>query len=178
MGQEPCHIDGIGRSQFHRIVEFLVSKSRFYQPLAIIEIAVHFYGRDVLTECRELALLYFAHFAFRVEHVNLDAVYSQKTVCHCAACISRRGNQHVYFAGVVFLADEIRQQPRHEPCPYVLESQGRTVEKFKAVNIVFHLYYRNVETHGIVHDFFQCVFFHVLAEECIRNRVRYFLQAH
>ena len=73
----------------------LVHECRLDEPLAVVEHAVHLDGGDVLSERRELALLYGADFSFGVEHIDMDSVDSEKSVGNCRAGVSRSGDEHV-----------------------------------------------------------------------------------
>ena len=95
LGQEAGHVDGVGGSEFHMLVELFVHESGFHQGLAIVENAIHFQGGDILPQGGELAFLYLANLSFGVEHIHMDALHAQESVGYGRACVPGSSHEHV-----------------------------------------------------------------------------------
>ena len=144
----------------------VVEEGLLHQGLAVVEHAVDLDGGDVLAEGGELALLYLAHLAFGVEHVDVYALHAEETVGYGRAGVAAGGHEHVHPL-LLLLADEVLQQAGHEACAHVLEGQGGAVEEFERVDVLVDLHYRTVEREGVADDAPQVVGGYVLAEERI-----------
>ena len=173
--QETGHIDGIGRSQLHVAVQFLIHESVFHQSLAIVEHAVHFEGGNVLPQCGKLAFLDGTHLAFRIKYIHVDTFHTQKTVGNGTPCITGSSHQHIHLIAP-FLLDEVSQKAGHETRPHVFKGQRGTMEKFQGIDVLRHFHHRTVETQRVVHDLFQRIGRHVLSEESVRHAVGHFLK--
>ena len=90
-----CDIDRVGTCQFHMSVKLLVHKGGLDQCLTVVKCPVDFNRRYIPSQCRELRLLYMTHLSFRIKHVNVYAIHSEKAVGHCAAGIARCGHKHI-----------------------------------------------------------------------------------
>ena len=71
-----------------------------------IERAIYLDGSDVLTECGELAFLYFAYLAFGIEHIHMYAVDAEESVCHSRAGVAAGCHKHVDLL-LALLTDEV-----------------------------------------------------------------------
>ena len=165
MRQETCHIDGIGRSKIHHLIQILIHKRTLYQSLTIIERPIDFKGCNIPAQCRKLLFLYFAYLAFGIKHI------------HMYARIARRSNQDIDFL-ISFPLDKITEQTRHETRPHIFECQRGTVKKFETVYRVMHPYQRNIEAKGIVNDIFKHIGLYVLSEKCFGYNKRNFPKRH
>ena len=134
--QEAGHIDRVGRSQLHVLVQLLVHERRFYQRLAVVEHAIHLKGSDVLTEGSKLALLNLAHLA-----------YGRTRITRCCY-------EHVHFL-LAFLAYEVLKQTSHETGTHILEGEGRTMEQLQRVDVWLHLNHWAVESQGVINNLLQ-----------------------
>ena len=94
--EETSHVDGVGRCQFHVLVQVFVHKGGLDQSLAVVENTVDFQGCDVLSERRELTLLDRTYFTLRVEYEYADALHSQEAVRNGRACVSGSSYQYVH----------------------------------------------------------------------------------
>ena len=81
-------------------VQLLVHERTFHQTLAVVEDPVHLNGRDVLSQRGELTLLDRTDFTLGVEHVDMDALYSQEAVGHGRTCVAARGDKDIDFVGL------------------------------------------------------------------------------
>ena len=203
LGEEACHVDGVGRGEFHVEVEFLVHEGALHHCLAIVEDTVHLDGGDVLSQGGELALLDGRDLALGVEHVDVDAGDAKETVGHGRTGVAGGGNKDidlrsssfllgitqtslvllklrasVYKAVSSLLLVEIAQQAGHEACAHVLEGQCGAVEEFQGVDIVRYLYGRDGERHGVVDNLAQVLGRDVLAEEALCHTEGDFLKRH
>ena len=107
LGQEAGHVDGVGRSQLHVVVQLLVHEGTLHQRLAIVEHAVHLDGGDVLAECGELALLNGRHLSLGIEHIHVDALHAQESVGNGRTRVAAGGHQHVHLFRLALFLDEI-----------------------------------------------------------------------
>ena len=80
LGQETCHVDGIGRGELHVTVQFCIHESVLHQRLAVVEDAIHLDGGDVLPEGGELTLLNGAYLSFGIEYIDMNTFYAKKTI--------------------------------------------------------------------------------------------------
>ena len=149
LGQEARHIDGVGRSQLHVIVELLIHERVLHQRLTVIEDTVDLQCGDVAPQSSELALLDFANFSLGIENIDVDAVDAEEAVCHSRSCVARGCHEHVDLmmdaCSLFVFLDEILQQTGHEAGTHIFESQSRAVEELKAVDVVFDLVDRSVK---------------------------------
>ena len=152
--QEAGHIDRVGRSQLHVLVQLLVHERRFYQRLAVIEHAIHLKGSDVLTEGSKLALLNLAHLALWIEHVNMDSLHAEEAIGYGRTRITRCCYEHVHFL-LAFLAYEVLKQTSHETGTHILEGEGRTMEQLQRVDVWLHLNHWAVESQGVINNLLQ-----------------------
>src|SRR5258708_20777800 len=86
-------IDRVGGGEEDFFIEGGISKRFFYDALAIIEAAVYFQGRDILTEGRQLQFLHAAHFSGRVENDDVDPFHVIESTGYGAACVSGGGDR-------------------------------------------------------------------------------------
>ena len=126
-------------------IQLLIHESSFYQCLAIIKRSVHFERSDVLSQCSELFLLYFADFSFRIEHIYMNTVHTQKAVSHSTSRITGSGYQYIHIL-LTFLLNKVSQQTRHETTAYIFEGQCRSVEKFERVDVIRYFHQRYIKT--------------------------------
>ena len=178
LGQETCHVDGVGRGEFHVLVEFLVHEGALHHCLAIVEDTLHLYGGDVLPEGGELALLDGRDLALGIEHVDMDAGDTEETVGNGRTRIAGGGNKNIDQSVASLLLVEIAKQACHEACAHVLEGQCGSMEKFQGIDIVRYPYGRDVERHGVVDNLAQVLGRDVLAEEALCHTEGDFLKRH
>ena len=77
------------------LVQFLVHEGRLYQRLTIVEDTIYLDSGNVLPQCGKLALLDGRNLTFGIEHINVDALYAQESVGHCATCVAAGSYEHV-----------------------------------------------------------------------------------
>ncbi len=94
--EETGNIDGVGRGELHVAVELLVHERRLHQCLAVVESAVDLQRGNVLPESGELTFLYRAYLPFGIEHVDVNALDTEKSVGNGAARVARGGNKHIH----------------------------------------------------------------------------------
>ena len=152
--QETGHIDRVGRSQLHVLVQLLIHECRLYQSLAVVEYAIHLKGRDVLTQGSKLALLNLAHLALWIEHVNMDSLHAEETIGNGRTSITRCSHEYVHFF-LTLLTNKILKQTGHETSTHILEGESRTMEQLQRVDIWLHLNHWAVERQSIINYLFQ-----------------------
>ena len=128
LGQEACHVDGVGRGELHVLVEFSIHEGVLYHCLAIVEDAVHLDGGDVLSEGGELAFLDGRYLALGIEHIDVDALYAKEAVGNGRTGVARGGNEDIDEALTSLLLVEIAQKACHKACADILEGEGGTME--------------------------------------------------
>ena len=156
-------------------VEFAVHESTLHQGLAVVKYSIHLYGGYILAESSELALLNVAHFPLWIEDIYMYAFHSQETVGYGRACVTGCCHEHVDLL-LAFLADEVLQQPCHEPRAYILECQRRSVEQLKRVYILFHLYGWCVESQRVANYVVKSLFLNILTKESLCHVASHLLE--
>ena len=150
--QEACHVDRIGRSKVHVTLQLFIHKRTLHQSLAVVEHSIHLNGCDVFAKSCKLALLNLAHFSLRIEHIDMYAINTKETVGYGRTCVARCCYEHVDLL-FAFALNEIAKQASHEACANILEGEGRAMEEFKRIDVVFHLYDRSFESQSVEYDF-------------------------
>ena len=136
--QESGHVDAVGAGQAHVLIELLVEESLLHQSLTVVEHTVYFDGGDVVAQRGELTLLDAAHLPLGIEHVDIDTVYTKKTIGNSRSRIATRGHENVYCA---FAADEMAEHAGHETGADILESQRGTMEEFERIDVFLYFHY-------------------------------------
>ena len=170
LGQEPRHVDRVGRCEPHPSFELRIRKGALDQPLAVVERAFDLQRRDVASQRRELLLLNVAYAPFGVEYHYVDALDAEKPVGHGAARVARRGDEHRDGVFVVAAFDEVGEDACHEARAYVLEGHRRAVEEFERPDAVVDPDNRNVEAERVADDAPQRFGFDLLAEKASATR--------
>jgi len=177
LGEEACHIDGVGRGELHVVAEVVVHECLLDKRLAVVEHAVHLYGCDVLSERGELALLNGADFSLGIEDEDADAVNIEESVGYGRSRVAACGNEHVYFLRA-FLVYEMLEHACHEACSNVLEGKGGAMEEFEREYAVFYGLYRTGKGECVINYLLESVCGDVLSEECISHVVGTLLKGH
>ena len=174
--QETCHIDAVGTGKTHVSREFGIHECALHKGLTVIKHAIHLQGCDVLAQCGKLTFLYGAHLTLGIQYIYMYAGHAQESVCYCRTCITRRGHKYIDQFVTATATDEMPQQTRHEACPYILESQGWAMEKFKRINTRSHLHQRYIETESVTYEGMQLLLRHIFSKETVGHLASYFLK--
>ena len=111
---------------------------RWEKDSSNVTCTVYFDGGDVVAQRGELTLLDAAHLPLGIEHVDIDTVYTKKTIGNSRSRIATRGHENVYCA---FAADEMAEHAGHETGADILESQRGTMEEFERIDVFLYFHY-------------------------------------
>ena len=103
-------------------LKIVVHESLLHESLTVVEHAVNFYGRDILSKRRKLTFLERTDLSLRIQHVDMDAFHPEEAVGHGRAGVARCGYEHIHLLGRMgivvgdrpILSHEIAQQTGHE----------------------------------------------------------------
>jgi len=119
------------------------------EVLAVVELAVHRKGQDVLPDRVELLFLHPADLVARVDNIDADPLDAPEGLAHGAARVARGGDKHVETLPAVAQA---AHEPRHHARGEVLEGgRGAPVEAHDADPVMDRLE-GDVEGIGVFHD--------------------------
>ena len=107
----------------------------------------------------------------------MDAFHAQKSVGHCAPCVTARGYQYIDTIFPLF-ADEVLEQAGHEAGAYILERECRAVEQFEREDVFLHLYYGAVEGQCVVDNAAQVIGRYIFAEKDVGYVIGNLLESH
>ena len=125
-----------------------------------------------------MALLDRTYLAFRIEHIDVNTLDTEETVCYCRTGITRGGHKDVHLFFLSLHADEILQQSGHKPGTYILKGEGRAVEEFQRIDIVLDLLDRTVERECVIDDVLEGIEVYILSEEGTGHVVGDLLERH
>ena len=165
---DPAEVDGVGRGQIE-LRKPGVGEGLLHQVLAVVELAVHGQGQDVVADRVELLLLHPADFVSRVEDPDADPLDALEGLADGASRVARGGHEHVEPLSPVA---QTAHEPRHHPCGKILEgSRGPLVETHD-VHALTDPLQGNVEVVGILDDLPDHVPGQFLFQERLRHEQR------
>ena len=178
LGQEAGYCDAVGRGETHVPVEVGIHEGGLHEGLTVVEDAIHLNGRDVLAKCGELTLLDGTDLALGIEHIDVDALYTEEAVGYSRTCVARGGNENIDgpSPGLTRGGREILEQTGHEAGTHILESKCGAVEEFEGVDVLLHTDNGAIERQRIVDDATQVFGRNVLAKEAVGHAIGYLLK--
>ncbi len=148
-------------------IDILVHKSLFNHTLAVIENALHFVGRDILSQGRELKLLKFRDKSTGIKNVHIDIGDAKEAIRYGRTGVATCGSKHI--DGLSSEICEVAHDTRQETRTYVLKRQRRSMEQLKRLNVVGHFDNRHREVECILNHCLELVLRNVGAEEMLEN---------
>ena len=159
-------------------VNLFIDEGGLHQTLAIVESAIDFDGSDILAKSGKLTLLDGTDLTLGIEHIDVDALHSQETVGHSRTRVAGSGNEDIDDPSPSLPRGrgEILQQTGHEAGTDVLESEGGTMEEFKAIDAFLDLHQWTVEGEGFGDDSSEVVGRDILAKETVCHSIGYLME--
>ena len=145
---DPAEVDGVGRGQVE-MRKPRVGEGLFHKVLAVVELAVHGQGQDVVADRVELLLLHPADFVSRVEDIDADPLDAFEGLADGAPRVARGRHEHIETLSPVAQA---AHEPRHHPGGKIFEGgRGPPIETHDVLALADPLQ-GNVEVVGVLDD--------------------------